>query len=47
MNCIRKVLNRGFIVDYKTGEETKQGEQGRMTVLGHLHPSPVMCHAVR
>lgn len=44
MDCIRKVLNRGFIGDYKSAEE---GEQGRMTILGYLHPSPVMCHAVR
>lgn len=47
MNCTRKVLSRGFIVYYKTGEEIKEGEQGRMTILGYLHPFPVICHAVR
>lgn len=31
-------------MDHKTGEETKEGEQGRMTILRYFPPSPVMCH---
>lgn len=27
MNCIRKILNRGFIVEHNSGEETKEGER--------------------
>lgn len=43
MNCIRNVLNRDFIVDYKTGEETKEG--GTMKNGSSGAPPSFSCHA--